>query len=108
MHNDEPSRAHPRNCADCKHINAVSPTCQCCPTITWLQARKRYLATLRAAVLIQAAFRGHKARQYVQNIREHRAALLIQSWWRSHVARTAYLRVLRGVIAAQVRPPLSR
>lgn len=71
--------------------------------VGWLQARLRFVRIVHAVALVQAAFRGHKARQYVKSIKQHRAALVIQSQWRRHVAQAAYQRYRSGVIKTQVR-----
>jgi hypothetical protein len=49
------------------------------------------LTQVSPAVLSQAAWRGHKARQLVQQRRQDRAATKLQAAWRMHRQRSAYL-----------------
>ena len=66
-----------------------------------LQARRAYRQAVRAAVAIQAAFRGFQSRKFSRDIKKHRAALLIQTNWRRHRAEVSFQRYRLGVVAAQ-------
>ncbi|XP_036375779.1 abnormal spindle-like microcephaly-associated protein [Megalops cyprinoides] len=50
--------------------------------------REKYLKIKKSAILIQAAFRGLQARQHIKEIR---AALKIQAWFRGHMTRKRFL-----------------
>uniref|UniRef100_A0A3B4C9Z9 Calponin-homology (CH) domain-containing protein n=1 Tax=Pygocentrus nattereri TaxID=42514 RepID=A0A3B4C9Z9_PYGNA len=70
------------------------------------QKDKRYYQKLlwekkRAAVVLQAAFRGMKARQALKL--KHQAAIVLQSAYRAHCAQTRYLCMKYAAIAIQQR-----
>uniref|UniRef100_A0A8C3XE98 Abnormal spindle microtubule assembly n=1 Tax=Cyanoderma ruficeps TaxID=181631 RepID=A0A8C3XE98_9PASS len=52
----------------------------------------------KSATVIQAAYRGYKARQWVSKVR---AAQVIQAWFRGHKARKEYASVLRATLVIQ-------
>ncbi|XP_071421513.1 abnormal spindle-like microcephaly-associated protein isoform X2 [Pithys albifrons albifrons] len=60
--------------------------------------RHRYRQMKRAAIRIQAAYRGHKARQWVKKMR---AAQVIQAWFRGYRARKEYAAVVKATLVIQ-------
>lgn len=66
-----------------------------------MQARQRFLQVTRSVLAIQSAFRGWKARQLAQDVKQQHAAVVIQSHWHRYRAQQAYQRYRRAVVAAQ-------
>ncbi|KAM6128884.1 LOW QUALITY PROTEIN: abnormal spindle-like microcephaly-associated protein [Phoenicopterus ruber ruber] len=60
--------------------------------------QQRYYQMKRAAIRIQASYRGYKARQWVNKMR---AARVIQAWFRGCRARKKYASVLKAVRVIQ-------
>ncbi|NWX58243.1 ASPM protein, partial [Promerops cafer] len=60
--------------------------------------RKRFHKMKESTIKIQAAYRGYKARQWVSKMR---AARVIQAWFRGHKARTEHASVLRATLVIQ-------
>nr|XP_029504592.1 abnormal spindle-like microcephaly-associated protein homolog [Oncorhynchus nerka] len=75
---------------------------QRCRDVAMVRKDQRdYLLTLRAAIALQAAFRGMKVRKQLQT--ECRAAILIQSHVRKHLQRAHYKRLQWAVNTVQAR-----
>ncbi|NWI77094.1 ASPM protein, partial [Dryoscopus gambensis] len=62
--------------------------------------RKRFHKIKESTIKLQAAYRGFKARQWVSKIR---AAQVIQAWFRGYKARKEYTSVLRAALVIQSR-----
>uniref|UniRef100_A0A8C0VMC9 Assembly factor for spindle microtubules n=1 Tax=Cyanistes caeruleus TaxID=156563 RepID=A0A8C0VMC9_CYACU len=67
-------------------------------TLFNLEKAKLEEARNKSATVIQAAYRGYKARQWVSKMR---AAQVIQAWFRGHKARKEYASVLRATLVIQ-------
>uniref|UniRef100_A0A8D2NAL4 Calponin-homology (CH) domain-containing protein n=1 Tax=Zonotrichia albicollis TaxID=44394 RepID=A0A8D2NAL4_ZONAL len=67
-------------------------------TLFNLKKAKLEEARNKSATVIQAAYRGYKARQWVSKMR---AARVIQAWFRGHKARKEYMSVLRATLVIQ-------
>ncbi|NWU27557.1 ASPM protein, partial [Dyaphorophyia castanea] len=62
--------------------------------------RKRFHKIKESTIKLQAAYRGFKARQWVSKMR---AAQVIQAWFRGYKARKEYASVLRAALVIQSR-----
>ncbi|XP_069645458.1 abnormal spindle-like microcephaly-associated protein isoform X2 [Haliaeetus albicilla] len=73
---------------------------QQCYRAHWVRniEQQRYYQMQRAAIRIQASYRGYKARQWVNKMR---AAQVIQAWFRGCRARKEYASVVKAVCVIQ-------
>ncbi|NWU80605.1 ASPM protein, partial [Onychorhynchus coronatus] len=60
--------------------------------------KKRFHKVKESTIKIQAAYRGYKARQWVNKMR---AAQVIQAWFRGHKARKEYAAVVKATLVIQ-------
>uniref|UniRef100_A0A8C5UEG3 Calponin-homology (CH) domain-containing protein n=1 Tax=Malurus cyaneus samueli TaxID=2593467 RepID=A0A8C5UEG3_9PASS len=67
-------------------------------TLFNLKKAKLKEARNKSAIVIQAAYRGYKARQWVNKMR---AAQVIQAWFRGYKARKEYASVVRATLVIQ-------
>lgn len=64
-------------------------------------ARRLFLAKKLAAIIIQSAWRGYKARKYAQSLRETKAAIIIQKYVRRHLAMKKFIAKSQGIVKLQ-------